>query len=123
MLKLVEQSKPDKLVIDLRQNSGGDYNEGLKYLVHPIRDLAAIDKKGHLFVLVGANTFSAAMSNATQFRYQTEAILVGRAIGEKPNSYQEPRSFNNMRVSYKGAQPSAGKQGEQCSGELNARTT
>ncbi len=93
MLKLVEQSSPKKLVVDLRQNSGGDYNEGLKYLVHPIRNMPAINNKGHLFVLIDANTFSAAMSNATHFRYQTNAILVGRSIGEKPNSYQEPRSF------------------------------
>lgn len=93
MVKLIKQTKPEKLVVDLRQNSGGDYNEGLKYLVHPIRDMPPINKKGHLFVLIGANTFSAAMSNATHFRYQTEAILVGRTIGERPNSYQEPRSF------------------------------
>jgi hypothetical protein len=33
------------------------------------------------------------MSNATHFRYQTEAILVGGTIGEKPNSYQESNSF------------------------------
>lgn len=50
--------------------------------------------KGHLFVPIGPNTFSAAMSNATHCRYQTEAILVGRDIGEKPNSYQEPRNFS-----------------------------
>jgi hypothetical protein len=93
MLELIEQSKPEKLVIDLRQNPGGDYHEGLKYLVHPVREIPSINTKGHLFVLVGANTFSAAMSNATHFRYQTEAILVGGTIGEKPNSYQESNSF------------------------------
>lgn len=93
MLALISKSHPDKLVIDLRQNFGGDFNEGLKYLVEPVRDLPAINRKGHLFVLIGPNTFSAAMSNATHFRYRTAAILVGRTIGEKPNSYQEPRSF------------------------------
>jgi len=92
--KVVEQNKPVKLVIDLRQNSGGDYNEGLRHLVQPIRNLPALNRKGHLFVLVGPNTFSAAMANAAHFRYQTEAILVGRTIGEKPNSYQEPRNFS-----------------------------
>ena len=93
MIELIEQSKPEKLVIDLRQNPGGDYHEGLKYLVHPVREIPGINTKGHLFVLIGANTFSAAMSNATHFRYQTEAILVGGTIGEKPNSYQESNSF------------------------------
>jgi len=91
LFDLLKQQHPDKLVIDLRLNGGGDYNEGLKYLVHPIRDLSEINRKGHLFVLVGPNTFSAAMSNSAHFRYQTNAILVGQQIGEKPNSYQEAR--------------------------------
>jgi len=79
----------DKVVIDLRQNAGGDFNEGLHHLVEPLRDNARINRKGHLFVLIGPRTFSAAMSNATHFRYQTQAMLVGSPIGEKPNSYAE----------------------------------
>jgi Peptidase family S41 len=93
LLDLIKQKHPDKLVIDMRLNGGGDYNEGLKYLVHPIRDLSDINRKGHLFVLIGASTFSAAMSNSAHFRYQTNAILVGQQIGEKPNSYQEAREM------------------------------
>ncbi|HZU41229.1 MAG TPA: S41 family peptidase [Terriglobales bacterium] len=93
LFELIQREHPDKLVIDMRLNGGGDYDEGLKYIVHPIRDLAEINRKGHLFVLIGPNTFSAAMSNAAHFRYQTNAILVGQQIGEKPNSYQEAREF------------------------------
>jgi hypothetical protein len=44
-------------------------------------------------VLVGAETFSAAMNNAAQLQDETNAILVGETIGERPNSYQEPRQF------------------------------
>jgi hypothetical protein len=43
-------------------------------------------------MLIGPDTFSAAMNNAAQFRQQTAAILVGQEIGEKPNSYQEADS-------------------------------
>jgi hypothetical protein len=93
MLGLVAQHNPDKLVIDLRQNGGGDYTVGERWLVHPIRDLASINRRGHLFVLVGAVTFSAAMNNAAQFRSQTAAFLVGQTIGEKPNGYAEVRSM------------------------------
>ena len=93
MLALVAQHSPDKLVIDLRQNGGGDHTVGERWLVHPIRDLASINRKGHLFVLVGAVTFSAAMNNAAQFRSQTAAMLVGQTIGEKPNSYAEVRTM------------------------------
>jgi hypothetical protein len=50
-----------------------------------------MNQKGHLFVLIGPATFSAAMANAAHFRARTAAMLVGQPIGEKPNSYQEPR--------------------------------
>jgi hypothetical protein len=91
LFKLVEQKHPDKLVIDMRQNGGGDYTLGLRFLVNPISKLMSINQKGHLFILIGVNTFSAAMSNSAHFRAQTAAILVGQTIGEKPNSYQESR--------------------------------
>ncbi len=44
-------------------------------------------------MLIGPDTFSAAMANAAQFRSMTHAILVGQPIGERPNGYQEPRQF------------------------------
>jgi len=93
MFDILKRERPDKLVIDLRNNGGGDYNVGLKYLIEPLRKESKINQRGHLFVLIGANTFSAAMSNAAQFRTMTNAMLVGQPIGEKPNSYQEPRQF------------------------------
>jgi hypothetical protein len=93
LFDLIKQQHPDKLVVDMRMNGGGDYNVGLRHVVHPIRALADINRKGHLFVLIGPDTFSAAMSNSAHFRYQTNAILVGQQIGEKPNSYQEAREM------------------------------
>lgn len=93
LFDLIKQQHPNKLVIDMRMNGGGDYTLGLRHMVHPIRDLADINRKGHLFVLIGPDTFSAAMSNSAHFRYQTNAILVGQQIGEKPNSYQEAREM------------------------------
>ena len=38
---------------------------------------------------VPRQTFSAAMVNAIDFRKETNAILVGEPIGERPNSYSE----------------------------------
>jgi uncharacterized protein len=91
LLEFVAEKHAEKLIIDLRQNGGGDYFEGLRHLVEPIRKLPEINRKGHLFVLIGVQTFSAAMANAAHFRQMTAATLVGRTIGESPNSYQEPR--------------------------------
>ncbi len=93
LFKLVAERKPDKLVIDMRQNGGGDYTQGLKHLIRPLRALRDVNRRGHLFVLVGTFTFSAAMANAAQFRAETEAILVGQTIGERPNGWQEPREM------------------------------
>jgi len=93
MFETLKREHPDKLVIDLRQNGGGDYNVGLKHLIEPLQKEKNINRRGHLFVLIGPNTFSAAMSNAAQFRSMTEATLVGQTIGERPNSYQEVKQF------------------------------
>lgn len=93
LLDLVRQQHADKLVIDMRLNLGGDYHDGEKHLITPIRALSEINRKGHLFVLISPYTFSAGMSNAAQFRNLTTAILVGQTIGERPNSYQEAREM------------------------------
>jgi hypothetical protein len=90
---LMQHEHPDNLVIDLRLNAGGDFEQGLKYVVNPIRRMSKINRSRHLFVLIGPRTFSAAMANAAHFRKGTKAILVGQPIGEKPNSYQEAREM------------------------------
>jgi hypothetical protein len=91
LFELVEKQRPDKLVVDLRQNGGGDYFVGLACMVNRLRELNETNRRGHLFVLIGPFTFSAAMSNAAHFRQRTAATLVGLPIGEKPNSFQEAR--------------------------------
>jgi hypothetical protein len=85
----VDRQRPARLVIDLRQNGGGDFFEGREHLIEPIQKRPAVNQKGRLFVAVGRQTFSAAMVNAIDFRKQTHAILVGEPIGERPNSYSE----------------------------------
>jgi len=93
LFELVKLQHPDKLVIDLRQNGGGDYTMGQHWLIDPIKGLTDLNTRGHLFILIGPYTYSAAMSNAAQFRSQTAAMLVGEPIGEKPNSYQEVKEM------------------------------
>ena len=85
----IDKQPPRRLVIDLRQNGGGDFFEGRKHMVEPIRKRAALNQKGRLFVIIGRATYSAAMVNAIDFRKDTNAILVGEPIGERPNSYSE----------------------------------
>jgi len=94
LLAMIERERPARVVVDLRQNGGGDYLQGLKHVIRPLAKRPDVNRRGHLFVLIGPATFSAGMSNAAQFRSQTAAILVGQTIGERPNSYQEAREID-----------------------------
>ena len=89
----LDRLRPARLIIDLRDNGGGDYEKGRRLLIEPIKQRPWINTRGRLFVMVGRRTFSAAMVNAVDFDAMTEALLVGEPIGEKPNSYQEVRQF------------------------------
>jgi hypothetical protein len=93
MFALIDKTHAQKLIIDMRDNGGGDNTEGDQWLVKPLKARADLNVKGRLFVLIGPLTFSAAMNNAAQFADETNAVLVGQTIGERPNSYQEPRQF------------------------------
>jgi Peptidase family S41 len=93
MFAAIDAMHAKKLIIDMRDNGGGDNTVGYAEIIKPIEARADTNAIGHLYVLVGADTFSAAMNNAAQFQDETKAILVGQTIGEKPNSYQEPRQF------------------------------
>lgn len=89
-----------KIAIDLRQNGGGDFNVGRKYLV----DELARRPKLRAFVITSANTFSAALKTAIDFRQVAHATLVGETIGERPNSYSENDEFtlpnSKLQLSY-----------------------
>lgn len=92
------------LIIDMRNNRGGDYLQGHKRLIAPVLERPRLNQPGHLYIITGRYTFSAAMNNAAQFRTETRATLVGEPPGETPNSYQERRRFrlphSHLQVSY-----------------------
>jgi hypothetical protein len=81
---MIKREHPEKVMIDLPENEGGDFNVGMKYLIEPLAKDSDINQKGHLFVLIGPDTFSAAMSNAGQFRMKTQATLVGQTHRRAP---------------------------------------
>src|ERR1700746_1178617 len=45
LLRTLADTHADKLVIDLRHNGGGNFEDGLKYVIDPIRDLPALNQK------------------------------------------------------------------------------
>jgi len=89
LFDLIEEKKASRLIVDLRFNGGGDFKKGRRLLIERIKENKQINQKGHLFVITGRRTFSAAMVNSIDFKKETEAIIIGEPPGEKPNSYSE----------------------------------
>ena len=93
LFDFIDHHPVKKLVIDMRQNGGGDFFEGRKHLIQPLKQRSSVSQKGRLFVITGRGTASAAMANAIDFRKELNAILVGEPTGERPNSYQERKDM------------------------------
>jgi hypothetical protein len=93
----LQDTAPARLILDLRDNGGGDYTLARHNLIYPIWQLPTISRPGGLYVLIGRNTYSAAMVTATDFRRETEAILVGEPTGARPVGCQELGTFDLPR--------------------------
>lgn len=81
------------LIIDLRENGGGNFYTGLT-LSGPILMTDSLDWNQGVYVLTGRATYSAAMTNAVQFRQLLNARLVGEPTGGNPVSYSELGFFH-----------------------------
>jgi hypothetical protein len=89
----IDTHRVQRLVIDLRDNGGGDFNKVRRLLIPGLHARAPVSAPSHLYVLTGPATFSAAMTNAVDFRRDLHAVLVGEPTGARPNGYQEGASF------------------------------
>ncbi|NTS76295.1 peptidase S41 [Catenovulum sp. SM1970] len=103
LLDYINNNQSKKLIIDLRDNYGGDFFAGLKLAQHLV--LAdSLDWRSGVFVLIDNVTFSAAMSNAAQFAQILNATLVGEPTGAKPSGYQDMGQFtlpnSKLKVTY-----------------------
>jgi hypothetical protein len=81
-----------RLVVDLRYNPGGD---DLTYpsLLRVLTTNPALSRPGSLVVIIGRQTFSAAVLFATELDKQTNAIFIGEPTGGSPNTYANPRKL------------------------------
>lgn len=103
VLSFVDAHTVDRFVLDLRHNGGGNSTIA-EPLIAGIKQRPGINRKGHLFVIVGRSTFSSAILNALQLKNETEAIFVGEPTAGKPNHYGEVKSLtlpnSGLKVSY-----------------------
>ena len=104
LLDEADRDPPEKLVIDLRWNGGGN-NDLAKSLPRGIARRPHIDQADKLFVLTGRRTYSAAMNLVSMLEDQTNATFVGEPSGGSPHHYGDatgftlPRSGLTLRVS------------------------
>jgi hypothetical protein len=85
VLARVRRGGIDRVIVDLRNNVGGDnrtYADFLAALGDP-----AIDRPGRLMALIGRVTFSAAANFATELEATTDVTFLGEASGGSPNLY------------------------------------
>jgi tetratricopeptide (TPR) repeat protein len=91
VFEFVEANPVDKLVIDLRNNGGGNNTLNPPIIINMIR--SKVDKRGHLFVITGRQTFSAAQNFVNQMEKWTEAIFIGEPTSDHVNMYGDNRPF------------------------------
>jgi hypothetical protein len=84
LFTFIADNAVDRLVIDMRWNSGGN-NFLNTPITHGLIRCDKINRNGRLFVIVGRKTFSAAMCGATHIERHTNALFVGEPTGSCPN--------------------------------------
>ena len=99
IIGMLEGSAVERLVIDLRNNLGGN-STLLEPFIEKLEKCGKINKEGALYVIIGRDTFSSALLNAYAIKNNTKAVLVGEPSGGKPNCYGEVESFrlDNSKV-------------------------
>jgi len=97
---LIKNEEINKLVIDLRFNSGGDSSQGTNFA----EELREYKDQFETYVIIGPDTFSSAIINALDFKEELNGYLIGTPTMGKPNHYGEVRTFNlpnsGLQVSY-----------------------
>ncbi len=87
----LQKEKIHTLIIDFRENGGGDFQKGRTLLKEIQRTILA--KNISVYVAIGMFTFSAGMSNACDFQKGLNGKFIGEISGARPNGYQENNDF------------------------------
>ncbi len=83
LFEYIDQNKIETLIIDMRWNNGGNSKLLPPLVAGLIR--SNVNRNGHLFVIVGRYTYSAAMNASTFIEQNTNAIFVGEPTPSSPN--------------------------------------
>lgn len=91
IFSIIKSNDIDKLIIDLRFNSGGMTTMGRNFIT--LLSKNKMNRKGSLYVVVGRDTYSSAICHAVDFKKRTKATIIGETTMGKPNHYGAKRSF------------------------------
>ena len=91
LLAYVEDQRFGRLVVDVRANGGGNTFLEMPFL-HGLVG-CRLNRRGHLFLIIGRATFSAAQNFATLVQRHTEAVFVGEPTGSSPTFVGESIEF------------------------------
>jgi tetratricopeptide (TPR) repeat protein len=83
MFAFIEAHDVDRMIVDARFNGGGNNFLNMPLLLGLIK--SKVNEKGKLFVIIGKDTFSAAMCFVSQVERFTNAIFAGEPTGSSPN--------------------------------------
>ncbi|MCE7997139.1 MAG: tetratricopeptide repeat protein [Roseivirga sp.] len=104
VFEFTEQNEVDKLILDLRQNSGGNNYLNKPAILGLIK--SKLNKKGQLFTIIGRRTFSAAQNLVNELEYYTETTFIGEPTAENVNFWGDvnieilPNSGLPVRLSF-----------------------
>ena len=91
LARLARNPKVQRVIVDVRMNPGGN-NTSYAPLLATLRS-PRINRRGHLFLLTGRATFSAAGNFATDVADSTKALVVGEPTGGGVNQYGDPTTI------------------------------
>lgn len=91
IMNTLKQATVEKLIIDLRNNGGGD-SEVIRPFLNKLAELPEIND--HIVVLMGRNTASSAMIYAIQLQSQFKAVLIGEPVNGDPNKAGQVRTLS-----------------------------
>ncbi len=90
------------LIIDIRMNGGGD-GSIVNHFIREISKHDVINQEGHLYVITGRETFSAALMFTVRMERRTNALFAGEPGAGRPNSYSETGEYELPNTGLKGS--------------------
>jgi hypothetical protein len=79
----------ERFVVDVRDNGGGNNSLNLA-VIHGFIKRDALNRRGHLFTIIGRATFSAAQNFVNEMEKHTNTLFAGEPTAARPNSYGDP---------------------------------